>query len=84
MHSPLQNTEHITIYLRDTPLGWESCDHTGPVQEGDTLYSELHVEAAHEAPGRGGTLDLRSVVFAVDADGPDRQVLDWRFSVLQF
>ena len=21
MHSPLQNTEHITIYLRDTPLG---------------------------------------------------------------
>jgi len=67
-----------------TVLGWESCDHTGPVQEGDTLYSELHVEAAHEAPGRGGTLDLRSVVFAVDADGPDRQVLDWRFSVLQF
>nr|WP_020103420.1 MULTISPECIES: MaoC family dehydratase [unclassified Mycobacterium] len=65
-------------------LGWESCDHTGPVHEGDTLYSELHVEAAHEAPGRGGTLDLRSVVFAVDGDGPDRQVLDWRFSVLQF
>jgi len=67
-----------------TVLGWESCDHTGPVHEGDTLYSELHVEAAHETPGRGGTLDLRSVVFAVDADGPDRQVLDWRFSVLQF
>ena len=66
-------------------LGWESCDHTGPVHEGDTLYSELHVEAAHESPsGRGGTLDLRSLVFAAAADGPDRQVLDWRFSVLQF
>ena len=29
-----------------TVLGWESCDHTGPVHEGDTLYSELHVESA--------------------------------------
>ena len=67
-----------------TVLGWKSCDHTGPVHEGDTLYSELHVEAAHETSGRGGTLDLRSVVFAVDADGPDRQVLDWRFTALHF
>ncbi len=24
-----------------TVLGWQSCDHTGPVHEGDTLYSEL-------------------------------------------
>ncbi|MUL63353.1 acyl dehydratase [Mycobacterium sp. CBMA 234] len=68
-----------------TVLGWESCDHTGPVHEGDTLYSELHVEAAHASPaGRGGALDLRSLVFAVGADGPDRQVLDWRLRVLQF
>ncbi len=64
-------------------LGWESCDHTGPVHEGDTLYSEVHVEAA--APmegGRGGVLALRSLVYAVGE--PDRQVLDWRFSALQF
>src|SRR6201992_2556215 len=27
-----------------TVLGWQSCDHTGPVHEGDTLYSELHIE----------------------------------------
>lgn len=68
-----------------TVLGWESCDHTGPVHEGDTLYSELHIEAARaSSAGRGGTLDLRSVVFAAATDGPDRQVLDWRFSVLQF
>lgn len=68
-----------------TVLGWESCDHTGPVHEGDTLYSELQVEAADELPaGRGGTLQLRSLVFAVAADGPDRQVLDWRFTVLHF
>jgi acyl dehydratase len=66
-----------------TVLGWESCDHTGPVHEGDTLYSELHVEEAVPLPdGRGGVLKLRSLVYA---DGePDRQVLDWRFSALQF
>jgi acyl dehydratase len=66
-----------------TVLGWESCDHTGPVHEGDTLYGEIHVEAA--APlegGRGGVLALRSLVYAVGE--PDRQVLDWRFSALQF
>ncbi len=68
-----------------TVLGWESCDHTGPVHEGDTLYSELHVETA-EPTDHGGVLGLRSVVYAVSesADEPDRQVLNWRFSALQF
>jgi acyl dehydratase len=68
-----------------TVLGWESCDHTGPVHEGDTLYSEVHVEAA-EPTDHGGVLGLRSLVYAVSdsADAPDRQVLDWRFSALQF
>jgi len=66
-----------------TVLGWESCDHTGPVHEGDTLYSELHVDDANPLPGgRGGVLQLRSVVYAVGE--PDRQVLDWRFTALQF
>jgi acyl dehydratase len=66
-----------------TVLGWESCDHTGPVHEGDTLFSELHVEAAQPLPGgRGGVLALRSLVYA--AGDPDRRVLDWRFSALQF
>lgn len=67
-----------------TVLGWEHCDHTGPVREGDTLYSELHVESA-QATGNGGVLGLRSLVYAVsDAAEPDRQVLDWRFTALQF
>jgi acyl dehydratase len=66
-----------------TVLGWQSCDHTGPVHEGDTLYSDLHVEGAVPLPaGRGGVLKLRSVVYAVGE--PDQQVLDWRFTVLQF
>lgn len=60
-----------------TVLGWASCDHTAPVHEGDTLYSELHVESAVD-----GVLALRSLVYAVGE--PDRQVLDWRFSALQF
>jgi acyl dehydratase len=64
-----------------TVLGWESCDHTGPVHEGDTLYSEVHVEAATRLEGgRGGVLRLRSLVY----DDAGRQVLDWRFSALQF
>lgn len=66
-----------------TVLGWESCDHTGPVHEGDTLHSEVHVEAATPlGAGRGGVLRLRSLVFAA-GDEP-RQVLDWRFSALLF
>ena len=54
-----------------TVLGWESCDHTGPVHEGDTLYSELHVEGAVPLPdGRGGVLKLRSLVYAVGEPRP--------------
>jgi acyl dehydratase len=66
-----------------TVLGWASCDHTGPVHEGDTLYSEIHVEEAAALPGgRGALLTLRSLVYAVDET--DRQVLDWRFTALHF
>jgi len=68
-----------------TVLGWESCDHTGPVHEGDTLYSELHVESATPTD-HGGVLGLRSLVYAVSdtAGEPDRPVLDWRFDALHF
>jgi acyl dehydratase len=63
-----------------TVLGWKSCDHTGPVHEGDTLYSELHVESAAD-----NVLGLRSLVYAAGFAGEaDRQVLDWRFTALQF
>ncbi|ATO64757.2 MaoC family dehydratase [Mycobacterium avium] len=68
-----------------TVLGWRSCDHTGPVHEGDTLYSELHIESARPTE-HGGVLGLRSLVYAVSdtPDEPDRAVLDWRFDALQF
>ena len=65
-----------------TVLGWQSCDHTGPVYEGDTLVSELHVDAAEPLPGGGGVLRLRSLVSAVG--DTERPVLDWRFSALQY
>ncbi|MCX2711291.1 acyl dehydratase [Mycolicibacterium sp. J2] len=68
-------------------LGWASCDHTGPVHEGDTLYSDLHVTAATPLPdGRGGILELQSLVYAAaqTATDADRPVLDWRFSALMF
>lgn len=69
-----------------TVLGWQSCDHTGPVHEGDTLYSDLHVEAAEPLSGdRGAVLTLRSLVYAVGAaETGDRPVLDWRFTALHF
>ncbi|UQX10852.1 MaoC family dehydratase [Candidatus Mycobacterium methanotrophicum] len=67
-----------------TVLGWQSCDHTAPVYEGDTLCSELHVDSA-EPTDNGGVLGLRSLVYAVsDSGDAPRQVLDWRFTALQF
>jgi acyl dehydratase len=65
-----------------TVLGWQSCEHTAPVYEGDTVYSELHIESA-EPTENGGVLGLRSLVYA-DTDAAPRQVLDWRFTALQF
>lgn len=65
-----------------TVLGWQSCDHTGPVHEGDTLTSDLHVESAHAVAG-GGVLRLRSVVHAHRPGASEpAPVLDWRFTAL--
>lgn len=64
-------------------VGWESCQHTAPVREGDTLYSDLTIEAVQpRADGQGVTLRLRSLVYAVSDDGADRAVLDWVFTAL--
>jgi acyl dehydratase len=65
-----------------TVLGWESCDHTGPVREGDTLSSELTVESTAAFGDGGGLLRLRSIVSAHNTESADRPVLDWRFTAL--
>ena len=60
-----------------TIVAWRSCDHTGPVFEGDVLSSDLTVEAVHPLE-TGGLVDLRAVTTA-ERDGEQSQVLDWRF-----
>jgi acyl dehydratase len=61
-----------------TFLGWASCDHTGPVHEGDTLTSEIAVETCEALPA-GGLVHLRVQVEARRAGSDARTpVLDWR------
>ncbi|HWJ82482.1 MAG TPA: MaoC family dehydratase [Nocardioides sp.] len=63
-----------------TVLAWESCDHLGPVREGDTLRSRVVVEAVRRAGDGWALAELRSLV---EADGPEpRPVLDWRYTAL--
>jgi 2-methylfumaryl-CoA hydratase len=65
-----------------TILGWRSCDHTGPVFEGDVLRTEVTVDAAYPL-AQGGMVDLHAVVWADRGDGaPEEPVLDWRFIAL--
>ena len=65
-----------------TVLSWQSCDHTGPVFEGDVLRTRVEVVVVH--PVRDGTAlcDLRLTTAASRADGAEpaeaRPVLDWR------
>jgi acyl dehydratase len=61
-----------------TIIAWHSCDHLGPVREGDTLRSSLELERVDPLPGGGGFVHLRSRVRA-DRDGGPQDVLDWRF-----
>jgi len=60
-----------------TVVAWHGCDHLGPVYEGDTLRSELDLEAV-EPLDDGGLVHLRSRVRAEREEGPS-DVLDWRF-----
>ncbi len=63
-----------------TIAGWEGCDHTGPVFEGDTLRSTVTVTGRTPLPGGGGLVGLRSVVRAQRPDGTQDDVLDWRLT----
>jgi acyl dehydratase len=64
-------------------VGWHSCDHVGPVHEGDTLRSSIEVRDVRPVPGQARLrmLDLRSIVTADDQDDA-REVLDWHYSAL--
>lgn len=66
-----------------TVAGWNGCDHTGPVHEGDSLTSIVTVEAKQALPGGGGLLWLRVEVHARTGIGGDpRSVLLWRCAVV--
>lgn len=78
-HTIALASAQLTRALPDlvTMLSWKSCDHTGPVHEGDTLTTRFTVEAV--TPTRGWqVLDLRAEVLA----DRERPVLDWRFAAL--
>ena len=68
-----------------TVLGWVSCDHTGPVHEGDT-FTASYMSSRPCQPTTAVCWGCASLVYAVSdtAGEPDRAVLDWRFSALHF
>jgi acyl dehydratase len=61
-----------------TVLGWHSCDHLGPVYEGDTVTSQVSIERIEPLPA-AALLHLRSTARARTGDGAPRDVLDWRY-----
>jgi acyl dehydratase len=65
-----------------TVLSWRSCDHVGPVHDGDTLRSRVTLEQLAPLDSGGWAAQLRSEVAADDGDGDARPVLDWRFTAL--
>ena len=67
-----------------TILAWRSCDHLGPVFEGDILSTELTVGPTPplEYPD-AVVVDFRAAVRADRGSGdPPAAVLDWRFMAL--
>lgn len=61
-----------------TPVAWKSCDHLGPVREGDTLHSEIMVEGKDALASGGGLVHLRVQVKATSIGDRVSDVLDWR------
>jgi acyl dehydratase len=58
-----------------TILAWRSCDHLGPVFEGDVLRTELRVQ---DSPS-DSLVELRALVSSVRPGTEPEPVLDWSF-----
>ena len=78
-----------------TVTGWTRCDHTGPVREGDTLYSQITLTSVRPGPGSLVRLGLHVIVRAgrdraqpdpsqpsVEAGPALQDVLDWELTAL--
>jgi acyl dehydratase len=61
-----------------TILAWHSCDHLGPVFEGDTLRGDLELESTERLERGGGLLHLRMRMRAERGGEDAGEVLDWR------
>ncbi|MEW1934563.1 MaoC family dehydratase [Rhodococcus sp. NPDC079359] len=60
-------------------VGWNSCDHLGPVHEGDTVFSSVTIEQAELLPNGSQLVDLRTTVRKVSPEvNTPVDVLDWR------
>jgi acyl dehydratase len=76
---------HITRAIPNlvTVVAWHSCDHVGPLYEGDTLRTTLELERLEPLAGGGGLLHLRARAEAVGRDdGTNGEVLDWRLAAV--
>lgn len=61
-----------------TVLAWDSCEHLGPVHEGDTLTSTVTLELLEPRSDGGRRARLHSRVTARSGSGATpREVLDW-------
>jgi acyl dehydratase len=58
-----------------TIVAWRSCEHLGPVFEGDVLRTELGVEGVSP----GGVVELRARVSSLRPPAEPAPVLDWSF-----
>jgi acyl dehydratase len=64
-----------------TLIAWDSCDHVGPVLEGDRIRSECEIVSAEPA-GHGVLLGLRVESYAARGTPEvETRVLDWRLRV---
>lgn len=65
-----------------TIAGWHSCDHTGPVREGDTLVSTIEVLDVEQQAGGLKAVTLRVLVSAQRDNREAEPVLDWKLIAL--
>lgn len=65
-----------------TIVGWHSCDHTGPVREGDTLVSTIEALDVEQLVGGLKAVTWRVLVSSQREDREAAPVLDWKLVAL--
>ncbi|HVW18853.1 MAG TPA: MaoC family dehydratase [Solirubrobacteraceae bacterium] len=65
-----------------TVVAWRTCDHLGPVREGDVLRSRVAIGEIAPIAAGGALADLRVLTSADRMDAPPAPVLDWSLVAL--